>query len=570
MPRSLRPLLPALLALAAASAAPAAQSVRRATTWEVRSELRITSGQGGFAGQLDDADGLGVSLIAADVDGDGRRELVAAVPGDDDVGLDRGGLYVLFLAEDGSVERQVKLRPGLNGLGVALDDDDFFGRGLTAIGDLDEDGVTDLLIGAYRDDDGGTNAGAVYVLFLRADGTVKAHQKISALHGGFTGALDANDLFGVRLGALGDLDGDGVLDVAVGAAFDDDGGAEAGAVWILFLNPDGTVKAHRKISATSGGFPGTLVNGDAFGSGLCSPGDVDGDGVRDLAVGSRGNDANGDGAGAVWILLLNPDGTVREAQVLDGVHGGFRGDLDDDDNFGIAVDGLGDVDGDGHASIAVGAFWDDDGGTDRGAVWLLKLERDGTARSWRKLSDTRGGFGGPLADEDGFGTGVAALGDLDGDGGLELAVGAWNDRSGGTAGGAAWILHLASPAGARAASGPLAAAPGAPAAPTADDLRIDAPEEVAPGERWRASARAPAGAPPALVAVSIAGLPGLLAAGPGALALALPDDPSLVGIELEVRALVALEGELRDAPPVRVRVVPKAPAAPPAGSRAPR
>ena len=89
-------------------------------------------------------------------------------------------------------------------------------------------------------------------------GIVLSHQKISATKGGFTGELDDVDRFGVSVASLGDLNGDGIGDLAVGARLDDDGGtppnANRGAVWILFLNADGTVDHHQKISSTEGGF----------------------------------------------------------------------------------------------------------------------------------------------------------------------------------------------------------------------------------------------------------------------------------------------------------------------------
>ena len=85
------------------------------------------------------------------------------------------------------------------------------------------------------------------------------HQKISDTEGGFTGILDDWERFGTSVALLGDLDGDGVDDLAVGASRDDDGGEDRGAVWILFLNTDGTVKSHQKISDTEGGFTGTLA-----------------------------------------------------------------------------------------------------------------------------------------------------------------------------------------------------------------------------------------------------------------------------------------------------------------------
>ena len=110
------------------------------------------------------------------------------------------------------------------------------------MGDLDGDGVGDLAVGAYRDDDGGDARGAVWILFFNTDGTVKSHQKISDIEGGFKGILDDGDNFGFRMASLGDLDGDGpsVLALAVGAQGDDDGDFNHGAVWILFLNVDST------------------------------------------------------------------------------------------------------------------------------------------------------------------------------------------------------------------------------------------------------------------------------------------------------------------------------------------
>src|SRR5262245_39892945 len=73
-------------------------------------------------------------------------------------------------------------------------------------------------------------------------GTVKAEQLIAQGAGGFFGSLDAGNEFGASVAALGDLDGDGIRDIAVGATGDDDGGGDQGAVWILFLNTDGTVR----------------------------------------------------------------------------------------------------------------------------------------------------------------------------------------------------------------------------------------------------------------------------------------------------------------------------------------
>ena len=124
------------------------------------------------------------------------------------------------------------------------------------------------------------------------------HQKISSTAGNFSGPLDNNDWFGNAAG-LGDLDGDGFADLAVGAAQDGDNGTRHGAVWILFLNADGTVDRHQKINETNGGFDGELIDWAYFGWATEAIGDVDGDGVIDLAVGATGDTDGGIDAGAV-------------------------------------------------------------------------------------------------------------------------------------------------------------------------------------------------------------------------------------------------------------------------------
>ena len=79
---------------------------------------------------------------------------------------------------------------------------------------------------------------------------------------GFSGKLRWNagrrDAFGASVANIGDLNGDGVTDLAVGANNDDDLGPQSGAVWILFINANGTVASEQKISNIQGGFGGAL------------------------------------------------------------------------------------------------------------------------------------------------------------------------------------------------------------------------------------------------------------------------------------------------------------------------
>ena len=139
-----------------------------------------------------------------------------------------------------------------------------------------------------------------------SNGNVLSHQKVSATHGGFTGSLAVSDEFGNSCASVGgDLNGDGVLDLVVGAYSDDDGGQATGAVYIVFMQTNGNVLSHQKVSATHGGFTGSLDNSDNFGGSSASVGgDLNGDGVLDLVVGAYGDGDGASGAGAVYILFF--------------------------------------------------------------------------------------------------------------------------------------------------------------------------------------------------------------------------------------------------------------------------
>lgn len=256
------------------------------------------------------------------------------------------------------------------------------------------------------------------LLPARADaqvGSVLRAQKINEFNGGFTGPLHHDDYFGWSLAPLGDLDGNGAADLAVGAFLDDDGGVDRGAIWILFLNTAGNVVAEQKISQTQGGFTGTLSDGARLGRAIAAVGDLDGDGLTELVVPTMAPKR-------IWILFLNANGTVRSHAILSYQDPVFvpapeRADFDDS---GLAA--LGDVDGDGLGDFAIGASYDDDGATNSGAVWIVRLNADGSGKAAQKISQTSGGFPGGLEAGARFGWFVGAVGDLDGDGNPELAV----------------------------------------------------------------------------------------------------------------------------------------------------
>lgn len=376
-------------------------------------------------------------------DNTGRNTYLRITATDGDV-IERVSLEILVTPADGGTLDHMAFAPrdlvvahdkiSQDDLAGELESNDSFGNGIAAVGPVDAGATVDLAVGAEFDDDGGSNSGAVWLLFRDGSGGVTGERKIAANDPAFGGALGDEDRFGHAIAPLGNLDGALAPDIAVGTPpFDDDGSNAVGAVWILFLDTDGSIASHTQITASTHAFATPPAAGSRFGQSVANLGDFDGNGVDDLVVGGMGDALF---RGAVWILLLDANGGVL------GDHKIAPGTLDPGDQFGVSVAGLGDVDGDGVLDVAVGANEDDDGGTQLGVVWLLFLNADGTVKTSRQIGSSAGVLNGLLDTEDKFGTTLAALGDLTGDGISELAVGAPLDDDGATDQGAVWVLSF--------------------------------------------------------------------------------------------------------------------------------
>ena len=399
----------------------------------IASEQKISMTSGGFPGVLQDEDRFGSAVaLLGDLDSDGHVEVAVGAPATDDAGDKRGAVWIVSLNSAGGATSATKISATQGGFEGTLDDGDRFGFALAGLGDLDGDGTYELAVGAPWDDDGGIDKGAVWIISLEPAGTVASEHKISNDSGGFGGTLPNHSQLGRSLAVLSDLDGNGVRELAVGAPHDPGEGTARGAVFVLFVDSAATVVAQTKID-----FP-FFPDGSRFGFALTGLDDLDGDGISDLAIGIPGTDFGGaEDVGHVWLARLSANGMVS------GRDGGIDLEprLQPGEEFGTALANLGDLNGDGDTDLAVGAPLSDDGGPDRGAVWSFFLNpRDETNNRGTKISALEGGFGGVLDDDDRFGRSIARLGDLNGDGVPEIAVGAPNDDDGGTDRGALWVL----------------------------------------------------------------------------------------------------------------------------------
>ena len=266
---------------------------------------------------LRNSDKFGISVAnIGDLNGDGVNDLAVGAESDDmdesgnaAGGTNRGAVHIMFMNTDGSVDSTVEINDSTAN-GPTLADNDFFGESVANIGDLDGDGVNDLAVGAYKD--GANDRGAVHIMFMNTDGSVDSTVEInSSTANGPT--LADSDWFGRSVANIGDLDGDGVNDLAVGATGDnmdangdDDGGANRGAIHIIHMNTDGSVKSVVEINdfTTNGPAPS---NQDFLGRSVTNIGDLDGNGINDLAVGASGDDGGdgiGNNSGAVHIIFL--------------------------------------------------------------------------------------------------------------------------------------------------------------------------------------------------------------------------------------------------------------------------
>jgi len=356
----------------------------------------------------------GSSVAAAgDVNDDGHPDYIVAIPFWD------GGHVRIFSGPTGDLIRDITMPIGL------------FGVVVNAAGDVDNDGVDDVIVGSPYEWPSGTahvfsgaTGGVLHAIAGVGDfadaGTAACplgdvdgdgHDDFAVgypgepggvvrVHSGAPGApvfhtlTGAGGLFGTALANIGDIDMDGVIDLAVGAPFE---AGSSGAVRVYSGNK-GT------LMRTIPGAPG-----EGLGFAIARAGDIDNDNVSDMIVGAPYASGN---TGGVRIY------SGATGEVIHDIIGEVAGSY-----FGIAVDGLGDVDGDGTDDVIVGAPSDN-----RGQATIYS----GATGQFidYSLGRTNGGQ---------YASAVCGAGDLNADGRPDFIVGAVTDGTNGFQAGAAYV-----------------------------------------------------------------------------------------------------------------------------------
>ena len=368
--------------------------------------------------------GDGVFSVASlgDSNGDGVGDLVVGAKRSDDGGTDAGKVYFV----SGPFTGQVSLQDAdASWVGVAAGDQ----AGLVMVDDLNGDGQQDIIVGAQKNDNGGSNAGAVFIL----NGPFGAWMGDKGLYSAdaFIKGQTAGDQMGGGMVPVGDVSGDGIGDLLIGAPYAAAGGyADAGAVYQLNGPISGTASVSDRADAHLVG-----TDGDQVGWGLAAAGDLDGDGLVDFMVNAQRADNGADNGNEGAVYLVTQDWTGSSDVSLDDSWAKIQG-INKEDKL-ASVSGNADFNGDGHIDIVVGSRFHDAGGTDAGSTWVLYGPFSGGTYGLGELTGTQinGGAAG-----DGFGAPGASIGDLNGDGADELAVGArWSDSTAEDAG-AAYIF----------------------------------------------------------------------------------------------------------------------------------
>ncbi len=360
--------------------------------------------------------GSGTPLsIVGDLNGDGYEDLAIGSPTFDQGLNNRGRVYLFF-----GPGKQWNASTTVGSADVILTGEaaeDQLGMALSGVGDVNDDGIDDMAIGAPRSDRGAGDSGCVYLLFGHtgpwSGGDISTLPGVMVLLGN-TGS----EFAGSAIAGGGDIDDDGIADLVVGAPNWMGLAANAGAAYLIrgrptwptspvFLGNSGT-----RIYADSQGLAGTQVSLD---------GDLDGDGFDDLVIGAPQFMSPAPQAGRVYLIRGGAGPWPSSIPVETAANGIITG-LRSQHHIGVSLDIIGDANGDGRDDLLLGSPDNNLANSSLPECYL----HQGSANFFGAMTDVSAATsvltttigGGRLCRS------IVGVGDIDDDGMADIAIGA--------------------------------------------------------------------------------------------------------------------------------------------------
>ena len=327
---------------------------------------------------------------AGDVNGDGYSDVIVGAPSFSNDQAFEGKVFVYYGSPSG-----LSLNPDWTAEGDQDSAD--FGFSVASAGDVNDDGYSDLIVGAPSYSAAQERAGKVFVYYgspsgpsASPDWTVESDQ--------------SRAVFGISVGSAGDVNGDGFSDIIVGADSYDDGQTDEGRAF-LYLGSVSGLSLSAAWTAES--------NQDAayFGNSVATAGDVNGDGYSDVIIGADNFTHDQLFEGGAFVYLGSANGLALTPA--------WSADSDQDyGSFGSAVASAGDVNGDGYSDVIVGAtFYESDNNQrNEGKAYVFLGSASGLALTptWTAESNRKNSA---------LGSSVAGAGDVNADGFDDFIIG---------------------------------------------------------------------------------------------------------------------------------------------------
>ncbi len=327
---------------------------------------------------------------AGDVNGDGKDDVIVGADGDDSLGRNGNGTaYIIYGKANGAadnIDLGTPLVPTSTGFAVrGAADGDGTGESVSSAGDVNGDGIADLVVGAPRTYSN-FFAGTTYVVYGRPSADANNIDLDDGLDPANTGFLvtgvDVLELSGYSVSGAGDVNGDNFDDVVIGAptaAFEEP--TQSGSAYVVYGKPNGSAAnvalADTPLNPASTGWKITGAEiGDNAGNAVSAAGDINDDGLDDVLVGAWHSSNNGlDEAGSSYVLYGAADQNASNIDLATPLNSATTGIQFDGgaehDHVGAAVSGAFDMNGDGASDMLIGAPYAESNAEHSGSSYVV-------------------------------------------------------------------------------------------------------------------------------------------------------------------------------------------------------